>query len=87
MIPNLQEATHSYWQKLNALEAAYRRGEVSIEEVDAKVAELTTELGAERRAAIQFLLNGLNRLWQEQREVVLGVTLLGVLTYVWTIVS
>ncbi|MDX2100531.1 MAG: hypothetical protein SFW36_22365, partial [Leptolyngbyaceae cyanobacterium bins.59] len=80
MIPNLLEATNEYWRNLNELEAAYRRGEVSPEEVDAKVATLMAELGQERRATVQFLLDNLNRVWNEQRDFVLGLGALGVLT-------
>ena len=35
MFPNLFTATQEYWRKLDALEASYQRGEISIEEVDA----------------------------------------------------
>jgi hypothetical protein len=87
MIPNLLEATNEYWRKLNELEAAYQRGEVSLEEVDARVAILMAELGQERRATMRFLLDNVSRIWQEQRELVLGLGLLGVLTYSWIVVS
>lgn len=72
MIPNLLEATNEYWRKLNELEAAYQRGDVSLEEVDARVATLMAELGQERRATIRFLMDNLNRLWNEQREIVVS---------------
>lgn len=48
MNPNLLEATQEYWHKLNELEAAYQRGEVTLEEVDAKVEALMVELGRTR---------------------------------------
>lgn len=83
MIPNLLEATNDYWHKLNELEAAYRRGEVSLEEVDARVTTLMAELGQERRATVKFLLDNISRIWHEQREIVVGLGLAGVLTYGW----
>ncbi|MBD2463344.1 hypothetical protein H6G89_20130 [Oscillatoria sp. FACHB-1407] len=87
MIPNLLEATNEYWRKLNELESAYQRGEVSLEEVDVRVATLMAELGQERRATIQFLLGNVNRIWNEQRELVIGLGLIGVLTYTWMVIS
>lgn len=87
MIPNLLEATTDYWRKLNELEAAYQRGEVSLEEVDARVAALMAELGQERRATLRFLVDNVTRVWSEQREWVVGLGLIGVLTYAWITVS
>ena len=83
MIPNLLEATTNYWQELNKVEAAYRSGELSLEEVDARVKALMTTLGHERRAAFTACWYGLRHLWQEQREALLGIGVLGTLTYVW----
>ncbi|MBD1909224.1 MULTISPECIES: hypothetical protein [unclassified Leptolyngbya] len=87
MIPNLLEATNDYWRKLDELEAAYQRGDVSLEEVDAKVATLMAELGQERRAAVRFLLDNVTRVWREQRELVVGLGLIGALTYAWVVIS
>ncbi|HEY9858406.1 MAG TPA: hypothetical protein V6D16_02790 [Candidatus Obscuribacterales bacterium] len=87
MMPNLLAATQDYWSKLNELEAAYQRGEVSLPEVDARVAELMQELGQERRATIDFMLNNARHLWNQQRETIVGVSLLGVLTYAWAVMS
>lgn len=87
MLPNLLEATNEYWHKLDELEAAYQRGEVSIEEVDAKVKSLMVELGRERRATLSYVLNGFRRLWNEQRETVVGVAIVGIITYAWVVVS
>lgn len=87
MIPNLLQATNDYWRKLDELEAAYQQGEVSLEEVDARVATLMTELGQERRAALRFLLNNVGRIWQEQQELVVGLGLIGALTYAWIVIS
>ncbi len=83
MIPNLLEATNDYWNKLNDLETAYQRGEVSLEEVDYRVKELMAELGQERRRTFSYLFNNLRRTWDEQREVVAGMALLGVVTIGW----
>lgn len=86
MNPNLLEATHNYWHKLNELEAAYQRGEVTLEEVDARVEALMAELGRSRRAAFSDFFSGVRRLWEEQREPIVGVLGLGVLTYGWLVV-
>ncbi len=87
MIPNLQEATKEYWRKLDQLEAAYQQGEISIEEVDAKVASLMAELGQNRRAAINYFLQGFQHWLTEQREVIVGVTILGIITYAWVLAN
>lgn len=87
MTPNLLEATKDYWRKLDELEAAYQKGEVSLEEVDARVPELIAELGRERKAALSYVLNGWSRLWDDQRETIVGVAFLGIITYVWAVVS
>ncbi|MFE1746570.1 hypothetical protein [Coleofasciculus sp. H7-2] len=79
MMPNLWEATKEYWRKLDELEAAYQKGEVSIEQVDAKVQLLMAQLGRERRATFAYVFYSLRRLWDEQRETIVGVAILGVL--------
>ncbi len=83
MIPNLLEATNDYWRKLNDLEAAYHRGEVSLEEVDHQVKELMAELGQERRRTFSYLFESFRRTWDEQREVVAGMVLVGAVTIGW----
>jgi hypothetical protein len=83
MVPNLLEATNHYWRQLNQLDAAYRRGEVSLEEVDAKVHELMAELGEERRATLHYLWSGIQQIWTQQKEVVLGAGLLLTSLYIW----
>jgi archaellum component FlaC len=85
MIPNLIEATNDYWRKLNELEAAYQRGEVTLEEVDTRVKGLMEELGQERRASIRFLLDNVRRIWHEQREMIVGLGAIGVLAYSWVV--
>lgn len=86
-MPNLLEATNDYWRKLNELEAAYQQGEVSLEEVDASVKQLMAELGRERKATFQVLLQSFSQLWDQQRDVFVGVALIGILTYAWATVS
>lgn len=87
MIPNLLAATNEYWRKLNELDAAYQRGEVSLEEVNATVEELMVELGQERRASVRFLVDNVSRIWNEQQELVVGLGIVGALTYAWIAVS
>jgi hypothetical protein len=82
-MPNLLEATRQYWRKLDEVELAYQRGELSLPEVDTRVNELMTELGDERRAAFRFFVDGLKRSWQTQQEVWLGSVAVLMLTYVW----
>ncbi|MBD2101899.1 hypothetical protein [Leptolyngbya sp. FACHB-261] len=84
-MPHLLEATKEYWKKLDELETAYQRGEVSLEEVDAKVPKLMAELGQERRAALAAIVSSWSRLWDEQRETVVGMSLLGIFTWIWLV--
>ncbi|MEB3828664.1 hypothetical protein [Phormidium sp. CCY1219] len=83
MIPNLLQATQKYWRKLDELEAAYRRGEVSLQEVDDRVEYLMGELGRERRAAFNALFQNWSNLWSDRRETILGIAFLLLLTYAW----
>ena len=87
MFPNLLEDTKEYWCKLNELEAAYQRGEVSIEEVDGQVKTLMTELGKSRQAALNYVLNSFYHLLNEQKETIIGIAILGVISYTWAVVS
>jgi len=84
---NLIESTKDYWRKLDELEAAYKRGDVSVEEVDVRVAQLMDELGHERRVTLSSIRQSVLRLWQEQRETLLGFAFLAVLTYAWFILN
>jgi len=86
MIPDLMEATRDYWRELDKLEAAYQRGDVSIAEVNAKVRKLMTDLSRSRRESFAYLFSGIRRVWNEQREAIVGVAGLGVLTYGWLLV-
>ncbi|HIK14284.1 MAG TPA: hypothetical protein IGS53_03135 [Leptolyngbyaceae cyanobacterium M33_DOE_097] len=87
MGPNLLEATNDYWRKLNALDVAYRRGEVTLEEVDARVKVLMAELGQARRATFRYFFDKIRRSWHEQQELLLGTALLGVCAYGWWVMS
>lgn len=87
MIPDLLEATHDYWHKLDELEAAYQRGDVSLTEVDTRVAELMAELGQARRAALKGLWAGLRSSVQAHWELFMSAALLGSLTYAWVMTS
>lgn len=83
MLPNLQEATQEYWHELDKLEIAYQQGEISIEEVNLEVASLMKELGMKRREAIKFFLHSF-RLWlNQQKETLIALTLLVIISYLW----
>ncbi|MDJ0708220.1 MAG: hypothetical protein QNJ46_33530 [Leptolyngbyaceae cyanobacterium MO_188.B28] len=87
MIPNLFEATNEYWRKLDKLEAAYQQGEVSLEEVDARVAELMADLAQERRAALNYFLRGLGHWLTTQRETLVGLGVVALVAYAWVLTS
>ncbi len=55
MLTDLTDATRRYWKKLDAVEAAYKRNEMTLQEVDAEVQRLMTELGQARRRAFRDL--------------------------------
>ena len=87
MFPNLFEATKEYWSNLDRLEAAYKQGEISLEEVDAKVAELMADLAQERRAAFTYFGRSLWHWLVGRREVLLGLGFVAVVTYSWMLTS
>ncbi|MGK7872464.1 MAG: hypothetical protein AB4426_03890 [Xenococcaceae cyanobacterium] len=87
MFPNLLEATKEYWRKLDELEAAYKQGEIPLEEVDARVAELMAELAQERRAAFTYFWRGWQHWLTAQRETLIGLAILALVTYAWVLVS
>lgn len=87
MFPNLFQATQDYWRKLDELEAAYQQGEIPLEEVDARVADLMAELAQERRAAFAFLWHSWQHLLTTQRETIIGFALLALVTYTWVVTS
>ena len=87
MFPNLLEATKEYWRQLDELEAAYQQGEIPLEEVDARVAELMAELASERRAAFTYFWHGWQHWLTRQRETLLGLAVLALVTYAWVLTS
>jgi hypothetical protein len=87
MFPNLLEAAKEYWHKLDRLEAAYQQGEIPLEEVDARVAELMIELAQERRAAFSYCWHGCQHWLTTQRETLIGLATLGIVTYAWLLSS
>ncbi len=87
MFPNLLEATKEYWHKLDELEAAYQQGEISLEEVDALVAELMAELAIERRAALTYFWHGWQHWLMTQRETLIGLAILALVAYAWVLTS
>lgn len=80
---NLIEETKDYWRDLDALEAAYQQGEISIEEVDARVAQSTERLTQKRREACYLFVVNITAALQDQKETVLGLTLLSMVIYIW----
>lgn len=85
MFPNLLEATTTYWQKLDQLEARYRKGDISLDEVNRRVAELMAELGEARRLSMAFVWHSLQRVLTHQRETVVGLAIIALVTYGWTV--
>ena len=69
---DLLQATRDYWRKLDEVEAAYQRGELSVPEVDAQVHDLMAKLGASRRQAFKDLWASLQVTVTQQREAIAG---------------
>ncbi|MDJ0703352.1 MAG: hypothetical protein QNJ46_08735 [Leptolyngbyaceae cyanobacterium MO_188.B28] len=87
MFPNLFEATKEYWSNLDRLEAAYKQGDLSLDEVDAKVAELMAGLAQERRDALTYLGRSLWYGLTARREILLGVGFVAIVAYSWMLTS
>jgi hypothetical protein len=87
MFPNLLETTKEYWRQLDELEAAYQQGEIPLEEVDARVAELMAELARERHAAFAYFWHGWQHWLMTQRETLIGLAILALVTYAWVLTS
>ncbi|WP_019507317.1 hypothetical protein [Pleurocapsa sp. PCC 7319] len=87
MFPNLLQATKEYWRQLDELEVAYQQGEIPLEEVDARVADLMAELAIERRAALAYLGNGLQHWLTTQKETLISLAILALVTYAWALTS
>lgn len=83
MIPDLIDATADYWKKLDELEAAYQRDEVSLPEVDARVKQFTDELGRSRQEALSAFWASLQHTVTQQRDTIAGVIGIAALSFVW----
>lgn len=82
-MPNLLEATKEYWQELDRLEAAYNRGEISSEQVDAEVQQLMANLGEKRRQALNWAWQSIRIRLQEQAELIAGLALMAICFSGW----
>lgn len=87
MLPDLIDATRDYWRQLDEVEAAYRRNELTADEVDAKVKALMVELGQTRRQLLQDSWAIAQTFATQQGEALAGVAALGVLAYVWLVAN
>jgi hypothetical protein len=85
MFTDLLSATQDYWQKLDEVEAAYNRDEMTLEEVDAEVKHLMTQLGNTRRQALRDFGASVRYFVQQQREILAGTAVIGLLAYLWLI--
>ena len=83
MIPNLFAATQEYWHQLDILEKQYQNGDVSIAEVDARVAQLMTELADERRLAFRSIGYALQGWLNLKGDVIFGIFSILLLAYFW----
>jgi hypothetical protein len=80
---DLLGATRDYWKKLDQVEAAYQRGELSVTEVDAQIHQLMNELGVKRRQVFKDLWASLQATVLQQREAIAGTAAIGLLAYLW----
>jgi hypothetical protein len=87
MFPDLIGATRDYWRKLDEVEAAFQRHELTREEVNAEVKALMVELGRTRRQGLRDFWAISQTFVQQQGEALAGVAALGVLAYLWVIVN
>ena len=85
MFTDLLSATRNYWRQLDNVEAAYKRNEITLEEVDSEVQRLMAELGHQRRRALREAGASLQYFMQQQRDILTGTAVLGVLAYVWLV--
>lgn len=87
MLPDLIGATRDYWRQLDAVEAAYRRGELTLDQVNAQVKALMADLGKTRRQLLRDSWAILQNFGRQQGDALAGITALGALAYVWLVVS
>jgi hypothetical protein len=87
MLPDLMGATRDYWRQLDAVEAAYRRNELTAEEVNNQVKALIADLGQTRRQLLRDSWAVIQASMSRQSEALAGVAALGVLAYLWLVVN
>jgi hypothetical protein len=85
MFADLLDTTRDYWRKLDEVEAAYTRNELTLEEVNAKVHALMAELGEARRQALRDFWAVVQVFVQQQKDTLAGVVTIGVLAYLWLV--
>jgi hypothetical protein len=83
MFPDLFDATQTYWRKLDKIEADYRLGKLSSQEVDQQVKTLMNELGSQRRAALSSVWQA-SRFWiTNNQEWLIGLVSVVIAVYLW----
>ncbi|MGB3138240.1 MAG: hypothetical protein WBG38_11415 [Nodosilinea sp.] len=87
MLPDLIGATRDYWRKLDDVEAAYRRSELTVDEVNAEVKALMAELGQTRRQLLKDSWAIFQTFVSRQGDALAGAAALGVLAYVWLVAN
>jgi hypothetical protein len=87
MLPDLIGATRDYWRKLDAVEASYRRNELTAAEVNTQVKALMVELGQTRRQMLRDSWAIAQTFARQQGDALAGMAALGVLAYVWLVVK
>jgi len=85
MFTDLTKATRDYWRKLDEVEAAYKRDEMTLQEVDAEVQRLMTELGNTRRRALKDFWASVQYFVGQQREAIAGTAAIVALAYIWLV--
>jgi hypothetical protein len=83
MFFDLIGATHDYWRKLDAVEAAYRRKELTAEEAHARIQQLMKDLGRDRRRVLREFWASLRHPLQRRGDALVGIAMIGLLTYLW----
>lgn len=82
---DLVEDTKRYWHELDALEEAYERGEVSVEEVDSRVDQLMKDLGEKRRRTWQLFFSNLVNFIRDEKMTIFGLAVVVFLIYTWLV--
>lgn len=85
MLTDLLSATRDYWRQLDKVETAYKRNEMTLEEVDTEVQRLMVELGHHRSRALKDIWASLQHFAKQQSDVLAGTAMLGILAYVWLV--